>query len=70
MKPSKKTITNLVTKAELIEALKSHGLAPGMIVEVHSSLSAFGFVVGGAQTVVDALIDVLGYSGTIWVSYC
>lgn len=65
MKQSGKPITNLVTKAHLIQALKAHGLGPGMIVEVHSSLSSFGFVVGGAETVVDALIDVLGYSGTL-----
>lgn len=65
MKQSGKPITNLVTKVQLIQALKAHGLGPGMIVEVHSSLSSFGFVVGGAETVVDALIDVLGYTGTL-----
>lgn len=65
MKPVTKTIHHVVTKNDLIQAFKANGLGPGMILEVHSSLSSFGFVVGGAQTVVDALIDVLGYSGTL-----
>lgn len=32
---------------------------------VHSSLSRLGWVVGGPQTVVDALLDVIGPSGTL-----
>lgn len=32
---------------------------------VHSSLSSIGYVIGGAQTVVGALIDVLGPRGTL-----
>lgn len=36
-----------------------------MTVMVHSSLSKLGFVVGGAQAVVEALLDVLTPSGTL-----
>lgn len=32
---------------------------------IHSSLRSLGFVVGGAATVVDALLDVLGPTGTL-----
>jgi aminoglycoside 3-N-acetyltransferase len=36
-----------------------------MTVMVHSSLSRLGFVLGGAQTVVQALLDVVGPGGTL-----
>ena len=44
------------------------GLAPGDVVEVHSSLSAFGRVDGGARAVVDALMQVVGVRGTLLMS--
>lgn len=62
---NKRPITSVSTKKEIMAKLIELGVKPGMILEVHSSLSSFGFVVGGAQSVVDALIDVVGYSGTI-----
>lgn len=62
---SKKIVTTVLTKKDLMKNFIELGVKPGMILEVHSSLSSFGYVVGGAQTVVDALIDVVGYSGTI-----
>lgn len=45
--------------------LRRLGLGSGMTVMVHSSLSRLGFVVGGERAVVDALLDVLGPSGTV-----
>lgn len=41
------------------------GIGPGAVVLVHSSLSAFGYVDGAADTVIDALLDALGPSGTL-----
>lgn len=58
-------ITTVLTKKDLMKNFIELGVKPGMILEVHASLSSFGYVIGGAQTVVDALIDVVGYSGTI-----
>lgn len=40
-------------------------LTPGMTLVVHSSLSAIGWVLGGAPTVVRALVDALGDEGTL-----
>lgn len=40
-----------MNKAKLIEELKKVGLQEGMDIEVHSSLSSFGYVEGGAETV-------------------
>ena len=45
--------------------LRALGLAEGQVVLVHSSLSALGWVVGGAQAVVAALTNVLSDSGTL-----
>jgi len=53
------------TRASLRRDLLGLGLAEGSTVLVHSSLSALGYVVGGAETVVLALEDALGESGTL-----
>lgn len=43
------------------------GLSEGDTVIVHSSLSSIGYVVGGAQAVVLAILDVIGAAGTLVV---
>ena len=43
------------------------GFEPGDRVMVHSSLSSMGHVEGGAGTVVQAFLDVLGPEGTLMV---
>lgn len=56
-----------VTQSRIVEGLKTGGLAKGCQVLVHSSLSSFGFVEGGADTVIDALAAVVGVEGTVLV---
>lgn len=56
-----------VTQQEIEQGLRSIGLEEGDIVVVHSSLSSFGHVEGGAEIVVDALLDVIGKYGTLIV---
>jgi aminoglycoside 3-N-acetyltransferase len=53
------------TLENLVSDLGALGLVAGDTVLVHSSLSAIGYVVGGAQAVVLALLDVLGTEGTL-----
>ena len=55
----------LVTRSRLAQDLEKLGLRPGGTVMVHCRMSAFGRVVGGAETVVRALLDVVGPEGTI-----
>ena len=54
-----------VNKEDIKKGLKQLGLGRGDIVGVHSSLSSFGYVEGGADTVIDALLEVVGEEGTI-----
>ena len=43
------------------------GIAPGSKLLVHSSLSSFGYVEGGANAVIDAFLDMVGVQGTLLV---
>jgi len=56
-----------VTKEDIKRGLRQLGLKRGDVVGVHSSLSSFGFVEGGADTVIDALLEVVGEEGNIVV---
>lgn len=54
-----------VTRQRIAEGLRALGLRAGMACMVHSSLKSFGWVEGGADTVIDALMDVLTPEGTL-----
>lgn len=57
-----------ITQKEIEAGLKSLGLQQGNAVEVHCSLSSFGYVEGGGDSVVNALINVVGKEGTLIMS--
>ena len=54
-----------VTKADIVAGLRDVGIAAGDIVMVHSSLSQFGHVIGGADSVIDALLDTVSNQGLL-----
>ncbi|MFA5857701.1 MAG: AAC(3) family N-acetyltransferase [Elusimicrobiota bacterium] len=54
-----------VYKHNIVEGLNALGLSTGDVVLVHSSLSKFGKVVGGAQTIISAILEVIGKQGTL-----
>ena len=54
-----------VTKEDIKKSLKELGLASGDTVMVHTSLGSIGYVCGGAQGVIEALIETVGSEGTI-----
>ena len=55
-----------VTRSELVRDLGSLGVRAGAILMVHTRMSAIGWVVGGAETVVrSSLLDALGPEGTL-----
>lgn len=55
------------TVSSLVTDLRELGVEQGDVVLVHSSLSALGWVCGGAQAVVDALLETVTESGTVVV---
>ena len=55
----------VVCQADIERALVGLGVENGDIALVHSSLSSFGHVEGGAQAVIDAFGSVLGKEGTL-----
>jgi aminoglycoside 3-N-acetyltransferase len=58
-------ITDPVTKKQLIDTFHQLGIGKSAILEVHSKLSSFHYVIGGARTVVDALMETVGEGGTL-----
>ena len=64
--PSAVPVMN-VTKAEILRGLRAFGIVPGDALLVHSSLKSMGRVEGGADTVIDALIEAVGPDGIIAV---
>ena len=56
-----------ISRQRLIDELNLLGLCHDDTVMMHSSLSSLGYVDGGAETVVDAILDTLGPKGTLLV---
>ena len=57
----------VVRKADIVRGLQEVGVREGDAIGVHSSLSKFGHVEGGAETVVDALLEAVGPTGSVVV---
>lgn len=55
----------LCTRSDLEQGFRSAGVESGMTLIVHSAMKKLGWIPGGAQAVVDALLNVLGPSGTL-----
>ena len=55
----------LVLKQDIIAALREVGVSEGQNIMVHTSLSSLGFVCGGPQMVIEALLETVGENGTI-----
>ena len=58
---------NSLTRDQIAAALRALGLPAGAIVFTHSSMSSIGYVEGGADTIVDAFLDILSPEGTLVV---
>src|SRR5512142_2626442 len=58
----------IIKREEIVDELRKLGLGRGMAVEVHSSLSSLGWVEGGAEAVISALMEVVGPEGALLMS--
>ncbi len=56
-----------LTQRDIEAGLRQLGLGQGEIVLMHSSLASMGWVEGGANTVLNALLNILGQDGTLVV---
>lgn len=56
---------NEITKEAIESSLRALGLKEGDTVMLHSSVSACGHVIGGAKTIIDAFLGVIGKEGTL-----
>ena len=52
----------IVTRSRLVADLKGMGLIAGDTVMLHASVKAVGWIVGGPDMVIQALVDVVGMS--------
>jgi aminoglycoside 3-N-acetyltransferase len=52
-------------KLEIIQGLRELGIKSGSDILVHSSLASLGIVEGGTDSVIDALLEVIGSAGTL-----
>jgi len=55
----------MLTRADLAGGLRRAGIEAGNLLLVHSSFKSLGPVEGGPDTVIDALLEVLGPDGTL-----
>ncbi len=54
-----------ILKSDILDALEKLGVKPGQVIMVHTSLSSIGYICGGSQTVIEALLESVGNDGTI-----
>lgn len=55
----------VLTKSDLVAELRSGGVSEGDTLCVHTALSQLGIVIGGARTIIEALLQAVGPDGTI-----
>lgn len=55
----------IITKDRLVEDIRKAGILEGDILNLKVSLKSIGWVEGGANTVIQAFLEVIGTSGTI-----
>lgn len=61
-------VMRVTLKEDIKDSLSLLDIKKGDIVLVHSALSSIGYVEGGAETVIDALLETVGEDGTIVMS--
>lgn len=55
----------MITLESLIEHFRALKIEAGDVIEVHVSLETLGFICGGAEAILSALLKVIGHEGTL-----
>lgn len=55
----------VITKSRIVGDLREVGVSPGQVVMLHASVKAVGWIVGGPDVILQALLDVLTPAGTL-----
>jgi aminoglycoside 3-N-acetyltransferase len=63
--PARQRPQRPVTRSRLAADMRRLGVQTGAVLMVHTRMSALGWVVGGSEAVVRALLDVVGPEGTL-----
>jgi len=58
-------IVDIITKADIMRQLSNLGVQRGMLLMIDADCTKLGYINGGAQVLIDALIETVGYEGTI-----
>ena len=58
-------IATVSSKEEIVQQLTSLGIQKGMVLLVQADLQRLGYLIGGEQALIEALIDAVGYEGTL-----
>ena len=62
---AKNIAKNRLTKEDIKKFLSGAGLKKGDVVILHSSLGRIGYIEGGADTIIDAFLEILGNGGAL-----
>lgn len=57
--------TVVSTKEDICAQLESLGIQRGMVILVQADMKKLGYLIGGEQTLIEALMETVGYEGTI-----
>ena len=58
-------IKNIITRKEFGQILADNGIGAGMIIEAYIQLDKCDYVIGGAKTIIEEIMNAIGYTGTM-----
>ncbi len=63
-----KEVSSVITIEDAKTLLRNIGIQNGDVLEVHASMKSIGFMLGGANALLDAILETIGFEGTIVMS--
>ena len=63
-----KEISSVITIEDIKRLMKNIGIQNGVVLEVHASLKSIGYILGGANALLDAILEIVGFEGTLVMS--